>query len=126
MKRLPAGARKVLGSGLSVVDWIRLNPDRFVTRREIGLLFGMLKHAEQRVAKYALLRRFWRWLLTPILGHTEEAPSTPLPSSSSSSPAPAGPTAPSVSDSGLASAGDDSRPNVSSSPVPLRNPRPGA
>jgi hypothetical protein len=107
-----AGASRILGAGLSVRDWIANNPDRFVTRREIGLLFGMLKHAEDRITqKNTLGRRFWRWLSTPILGH-QEAPSS---SPSSVSPSPAHFSVPFSSGSGGAKEAAVSLPNASPS-----------
>lgn len=108
--------KRPLGTGVSVRDWIAQNPDRYVTRADMGLLFAMYESAQARARRAGRwYRRLWRWLLTPVLGFTPEAPSTPspLPSSppSSSASAPA-----SSSASGGASAAAAAPPNASPRP----------
>jgi hypothetical protein len=61
----PSAAR-VLGSGVPVKDWIARHPDRFVTRRDMGLLFAMYENAQQRHRR-RWWRRLWHWLVTPVL-----------------------------------------------------------
>lgn len=122
MKKKPAGAARVLGRGVSVAQWINLNPDRFVTRREIGLLFGMLKNAEGRAAsRNTWLRRLWRYMTQPIIGR----PEAPFPSPSLQvSPPSAGSPPPSASDSGSESAAAAPLPSDSSPPVAPASPAP--
>lgn len=118
----PAGAARVLGRGLNIVQWIQLNPDRFVTRREVGLLFGMLKNAEERAATHnTWWRRLWRYLNVPILGNREEPSSTP---SLQVSPPSAGSLPPSASDSGPANAAVAPPPSAISAPAAPASPAP--
>jgi hypothetical protein len=116
--------KRPLGAGVSVKDWIAQSPDRFVTRADLGLLFLLYERAQARARQQQTwYRRLWRWLLTPILGFTPEAPSTdsPLPSSSSSSSA----SAPaSSSASGGASADAAAPPSASPRPATPAPPVP--
>ena len=67
------GPSKPLGAGQSVREWIAQHPDRYVTRRDMGLLFALYERAQQRTTWW---RRLWRWLKAPVLS-TELPPSPP-------------------------------------------------
>ena len=105
-----SSASRVLGKGLSVAEWVRQHPDRFVTRRDVTILFALHANAERRVNTW--WRKLWRWLLTPII-RTEEDPLPPPSSFSSSSPRSGGPLEPSPSASGLENAVAEKPPSAS-------------
>lgn len=66
---------KPLGAGQSVRDWIAQHPDRFVTRRDMGLLFALFEKARERNHWY---HRAWRWLKEPFVAIANpEGPSPP-------------------------------------------------
>jgi hypothetical protein len=66
---------KPLGAGQSVLEWIAQHPDRYITRRDIGLLFGMFEHAQQETRKRrAWPRRLWRWLMRPAVSEVPPSP----------------------------------------------------